>query len=169
MIPPDQVLYLLNSNKDPSAEKKKNINNHHGFADFFPVEGWGERLKVISMGDFLKKESQSKNGMLFDDPPSSTTLTRKPLWEYMRRVGSFPHLNPSRNFMIFPKTPLPSSNFSSVTDVDSVIQTDQEREAYREFQAGRMPYILPPTLLQSKIIHFPTGRCLVIFVIILIF
>ena len=49
VLPPDQPMYLLNKGK--KAEKA------HSFADFFPFDFIRERVPVIEMDEFMRREA----------------------------------------------------------------------------------------------------------------
>jgi hypothetical protein len=48
VLPPDQPMYLLNQGKGHQKA--------HSFADFFPFDYINQRMKVISMEEFMRRE-----------------------------------------------------------------------------------------------------------------
>lgn len=49
VLPPDQPMYLL--------DKGKKHQKAHSFADFFPFDYINQRMKVISMEEFMQREA----------------------------------------------------------------------------------------------------------------
>lgn len=49
VLPPDQPMYLLN--------KGKGHQKAHSFADFFPFDYINQRMNVISMEEFMRREA----------------------------------------------------------------------------------------------------------------
>jgi len=106
VMPPDQPLYLLW--KDT---KKK----HRNVGDFYPLDKWRQKLKVISTEEFLRREGGPNGRMPINDTIKERVLAANevcefrhksdrscfPLYDHLRAVGFVPKYDPDVTCLIF--------------------------------------------------------------------
>ena len=153
VLPPDLHLYLLlEGDKHQKA---------HSFADFFDFDFIGQRVRIISMEDFLAKEGVTGHLMRYDNgtrtrisevPPGNRTSfdnTRREekllIWGYLRSVGlNPPFKSGTKEYLTIPRR---------VHDSSVAAKTESRR---RVFSAGRREVLYKGDMEQAKLIHFLT-------------
>eukprot|EP01032_Pedospumella_encystans_P026070 gene26070-29448_t len=152
VLPPDQPMYLLN--------KGKGHQKAHSFADFFPFDYINQRMSVITMEEFMRREGQT--GLLrntttgvIEYPPNNQTvfdgterLERLAMWDYLRSVGSCPPWKALNEFVVIPVAP--GVNVSHYPPNKAKVYKDK-REL---FAAKRYAQYYDEHWQQQKLIHF---------------
>eukprot|EP01035_Chromulina_nebulosa_P018978 gene18978-24790_t len=100
VLPPDQPMYLLHHGKGHQKV--------HSFADFFPFDIIDQRVKVISMKEYLEKEGLTNHLSIIPKQVEfdmSDKLEKNYLWRYLRNVSSCPLWKCMTEYLIIPKEP----------------------------------------------------------------
>mmetsp|Transcript_18206 Transcript_18206/g.16498 ORF Transcript_18206/g.16498 Transcript_18206/m.16498 type:complete len:673 (+) Transcript_18206:3-2021(+) len=100
VLPADQPMYLLHHGKGHQKV--------HSFADFFPFDIINQRVKVISMKEYLEREGLT-NHLSIIPKQVEFDMTNKQeknyLWGYLRNVSSCPLWKCMTEYLVIPKEP----------------------------------------------------------------
>uniref|UniRef100_A0A7S2HX61 O-fucosyltransferase family protein n=1 Tax=Helicotheca tamesis TaxID=374047 RepID=A0A7S2HX61_9STRA len=155
VLPPDQPLYLLKSDK---SKKQR------GFADFFPVHSSSfekSKLKIITTEEFLRREGGKHGRLPIEDDISEKVLKAQnhceqrlksdiscmPLYDHLRSVGTVPQLKAGRDCLIF--------DVEKFNDED--ITADHEKDVLN-FCSGREVTYVKRYDNDPILIHFQTSE-----------
>eukprot|EP01031_Cornospumella_fuschlensis_P027913 gene27913-33709_t len=124
VLPPDQPMYLLQAGKGHQKA--------HSFADFFPFEKIQERMSVITMEEFLRREAvtghlRNRSTHAVQFPPGNKTVfntmereERWAMWGYLREVSACPPWKSMHEFLVIPGSPQKTRNFSDLSSSEQL-------------------------------------------------
>lgn len=176
VLPADQPMYLMFNGKGHE--------NVHSFADYFPFDWIGKRLKVITMEQFLEREGVTgklyrqnttansniaKPGVvpLVVYPPKNRTVhdcgIREEKWalfHYLRDIGASPKFQSYKEFIAFPKY----SHFNHLVELNKTADTNSERYRFAKdvrkrigvFAGARTARYYSEYWQKQKVVHFIT-------------
>ena len=175
VLPADQPMYLLMSGKGHE--------NVHNFADYFPFEWIGKRLKVITMEEFLSREgvtgklyrqNTTANSLLPSTfapmvayPPKNKTVhdcgireVKWALFHYLREIGASPKIKSYKEFIAFPMSK--NFQFQAVLNSSKQMHTQAYKTALdiekrqKIFAGDRKSKYYNNYWNKQKVIHFIT-------------
>ena len=175
VLPADQPMYLLMSGKGHE--------NVHNFADYFPFEWIGRRLRVVTMEEFLAREGvtgrlyrqnttanslvPSKVPPMIAYPPKNRTVhdcgvreVKWALFHYLREVGACPKFKAYKEFIAFPVSR--TFRHQAVLNSSEHMHTPQYKQALdiekrqRVFAGDRRARYYGQYWAKQKVVHFIT-------------